>query len=167
MKHASIIFFLVLLISFFVSLFFSSCSINKDRDSQPVGMNDVEQKAAEVTPASAFEVVQEFCELISLMGKQKNKSVYGQEAFGLLSTEALQAFEPYAGSKAHKLMRFAHVERFPDQGFHIMGVIDITEDQAWVETRWNYTEDHEKGIATVKTFQLVKENNHWKIEKIF
>ena len=167
MKQASILFFLVLLISFFISLFFAGCSVEKGNE-HPADKPE-EQACTEVvdTPASAFEVVMEFCELISLMGKQHNQTAYATDAFALLSQEAQRLFEPYTGSKSEKLMRFAHVGSFPDQGFHVMGVIDITDEQAWVETRWNYSEDHEKGVATVKTFQLVKENKHWKIEKIY
>jgi hypothetical protein len=164
MKPASILFFLILLISFLISLLFTRCSSNLDSPQEQI---EISEPVSELHyPDNPFGVVQGFFENIMESESTLKNTGSSQKASGFLSDRSKLTLAPYSGPMAEKLARFAGVESFPDQGFHIMGVIDITEDQAWVETRWNYTTDHEKGIATVKTFYLVKENMLWKIEKI-
>jgi hypothetical protein len=164
MKPASIMFFLILLISFLISLLFARCSNTLDSPHEKIEKSETLSDLS--YPDDPFGVVQSFCEKIMESELNLKNTGSSQKASGFLSNRSQLTLEPYSGAMAEKLARFAGVESFPDQGFHIMGVIDITEDQAWVETRWNYTHDHEKGIATVKTFFLVKENNLWKIDKI-
>jgi hypothetical protein len=164
MKPASIMFFLVLLISLLISLLFARCSNTLDSPQEDEEKSEIVSELS--YPDNPFGVVQGFCEKIMEIELNLKNTGSSQKASGFLSDRSQLTFSPYSGPMTEKLARFADVESFPDQGFHIMGVIDITEDQAWVETRWNYSTDHEKGIATVKTFYLVKENNLWKIDKI-
>jgi hypothetical protein len=115
-------------------------------------------------PDDPYEIVYQFCENVSAFSHIEEQP-YSNNAASFLSTSQLLSMEPYSGSMASKITQFAGFEKTPNHGFHIMGVIEITEDQAWVETRWNFAENENHEIM-IKTFYLIKEDDLWKIEKI-
>ncbi len=161
-KQTGILCLLVLLICFIISALFNSCTFNVEEQDKTVGTN--EEISTEPYPDNPYDVVNDFFD--NLIERSNNGTWSITTANNYLSKNSLLKLEPYSGSMLEKILKFAGAEKIPEGGFHIMGVIDIREDQAWVETRWNYTADHEKGIATVKTFHLIQEGEYWKIEAI-
>jgi hypothetical protein len=143
-----------------IFLIFSSCKNNTDKQIIVHAEIGYEQK---IYPDDPYEVVFQFCENFSALSHLEEQP-YSRNAAEFLSTNRLLGMEPYSGSMASKIIQFTGFNNAPELGFHIMGVIETTE-QAWVETRWNLL-GYENSDIMIKTFYLIKEDNFWKIEEI-
>lgn len=105
------------------------------------------------------QVVEKYLQLVPFSGPPEVDETAIETMFSLLSKGGQNRV--LAGpSKSAGFAMMAGVQDLPDQGFDVQ-TITVTGETAEVETKWNYS-----GGMVLKKFQLVKEDNSWKIEDI-
>jgi hypothetical protein len=118
-------------------------------------------------PSSPEGVVAAFSEhFIHSVSKLEKGVESSRIAYNMLSGEAKDELGQVKAGLSNRLIIFSGVRQVPDLGFHILGVIERTDDHALVEAYWEYLNDTLENANKVKTFALVKENTNWKISMI-
>jgi len=126
----------------------------KEPESSPI-------KFVEEKKLSPVETVDFFCETFFKSVLPQEREEYDIEnAFALLSENAKKSVSEKDSDTTIGLLNFAKVNTVPNNGFIIKGVSEVNE-RATVEVLWDYS-----GRQTSKIFNLVLENENWKIDTL-
>ena len=123
---------------------------------EPLPVEFVEEKKL-----SPVETVDFFCEtFFKSVLPQEGEEYDIEKAFALLSENAQKSVLEKDSDTTIGLLNFAKVNTVPNNGFIIKGVSEVDE-RATVEVLWDYS-----GRQTSKIFNLVLENEVWKIDTL-
>ncbi len=100
-------------------------------------------------------------EYANLMPQSVPSNLDDQAINKMVSLLSSQASENLASPHSAGLAQFAGIQDIPDQGITISAVNQKDQNTVQVVTTWHYS-----GMVTNKTFEMIKENNEWKINSI-
>ncbi len=149
-----IVLLLVVVCSVAVGVWFQNSQKNLGK-KEPTGMM-ADQKASD---SQAVLIVKTFCDNF-FKGPPAINEQGVMKAFDLLSQKARQSMSVIGPSPSAALASFAGVQDVPDQGYTIDEISEGAE-KATIKTTWKYSSG-----PVIKTFDLEKENENWKINSI-